>query len=86
MQQVTVTIPDAVFGQDGGAIARNLLERATLEAYRTGVISIGRLADILGVSIDEAHGFLKANETPINLNYEDIERGFEVLNALPRRQ
>lgn len=86
MQEVTLTIPDAVFGQDGGVIARNLLERATLEAYRTGVISVGRLADILGLSIDEAHGFLKANETPLNLGYEDIERGFAVLDSLAIRK
>lgn len=81
MQQVTLTIPNAVFGQDGGVIARDLLERATLEAYRTEVISIGRFADILGLSIDEAHGFLKAKGIPTNLSFEDIEQGFETLAA-----
>ena len=86
MEQVTVTIPDNVFAQEDRAIARELLERATLEAYRSELISIGRLAEILGFSIDEAHGFLKSHDTPVNLGIEDIERGAEALHALHSRQ
>ncbi len=86
MEQVTVTIPDAIFEWDSSAIARELLERAALEAYRAEVISVGRLAEILGFSIDEAYGFLKINKTPINLRNEDIERGAEALDALSNRQ
>jgi predicted HTH domain antitoxin len=86
MEQVTVTIPDNVFAQDSGAIARALLECATLEAYRSELISIGRLAEILGFSIDEAHNFLKEHETPVNLDNEDIERGAAALHTLLSRQ
>lgn len=86
MQQVTVTIPDVVFGQEGTVIARNLLEMAVLEAYRAEVISIGRLADILGFSIDEANAFLKANQTAANLGFEEIEHGFDAMNSLLRHQ
>jgi hypothetical protein len=53
---------DTIFEQPSGEIARELLERAVLEAYRNGAISVGRLAEILDLSIDEALGFLKAHQ------------------------
>lgn len=86
MEQVKVTIPDTIFAWEARDIARELLERAVLEAYRSEVISVGRLAEILGFSIDEAHGFLKLNETPINLSDEDIERGAKALESFSGRQ
>ncbi|MBO0721252.1 MAG: UPF0175 family protein [Blastocatellia bacterium] len=86
MEQVTVTIPDDIFEWEARDIARELLERAALEAYRAEVISVGRMAEILGFSIDEAHGFLKLNETPINLSDKDIEQGEKALESLSGRQ
>lgn len=80
--QVTLAIPEKLFQQDGSLIARELLEGAGLAAYRAELISIGRLAEILGFSLDEAHGFLKAHEVPLNLSYEEIEQGAETLAAL----
>ncbi len=79
---VTLTIPETIFEQSGGKIARELLERAVLEAFRTGAISLGRLAEILGMTVDEAHGFLKAHNIPSGMTTADIEEGRAVLNAL----
>lgn len=79
---VTLTIPETIFEQSGGKIARELLERAVLEAFRTSAISLGRLAEILGMTIDEANGFLKTHHIQSGMTTADIEEGRAVLSAL----
>ncbi|MCI0388466.1 MAG: UPF0175 family protein [Acidobacteria bacterium] len=79
---MTLTIPETIFKHTGGEIARELLERAVLEAYRTGAISIGRLAEILELSIDEASGFLKSRQISSTLTSEDLDEGRQTLEAL----
>jgi len=80
--QMTLTIPETIFKQTGREIARELLERAVLEAYRTGAISVGRLAEILDLSVDQALGFLKARHINSQLTVEDIDEGRKTLEAL----
>lgn len=79
---VTLTIPETVFEQNPGQIAREILERATLEAFHAGAISLGRLAEILDLTIDEANGFLKARGLHSNLTADGIEDGRETLKTL----
>ena len=79
---LTLTIPEAIFEQSGGQIARGLLECAVLEAFRAGAISLGRLAEILGFTIDEANGFLKANNIHSGMTAADIEEGRATIKAL----
>ena len=79
---VTLTISETIFEQSSGEIARELLERAVLEAFRAGAISLGRLAEILDLTIDEANGFLKAHNLHSDMTAADIKEGREVLNAL----
>ncbi len=52
---VTLTIPERIFEQSGGEIAQALLETAVLEAFRADAISLGRVAEILDLTIDEAN-------------------------------
>ena len=79
---VTLTIPETIFEQNGGQIARELLKQAVLEAFRTGAISLGRLAEILDLTIDEANAFLKAHTTHSEITAADIEEGRATLKAL----
>lgn len=79
---VTLTIPETVFELNGGQIARDLLERAALEAFRAGAISLGRLAEILDLTIDEANAFLKAHNIRSEMTAADIEEGRATLKAL----
>lgn len=72
---VTLTIPETIFEQSGGQIARELLERAVLEAFRAGAISLGRLAEILVLTVDEANGFLKAHNVHSAITTANIEEG-----------
>lgn len=58
---MTLTVPEAAaahFGHDPEEVLRNLLTKAALEDYRSGKISEGRFAEILGVSIWEAQDIL----------------------------
>jgi len=80
--QMTLTIPETIFTQTGWEIACELLERAVLEAYHTGAISLGRLAEILDLSIDETLGFLKSLQISSTLTAEDVDEGRQTIEAL----
>lgn len=79
---VTLTIPEKIFEQSGGEIARELLESAVLEAFRAGAISSGRLAEILEMSTDEANRFLKLHNSHSRINSTDIEEGRATVESL----
>lgn len=79
---VTLTIPETIFEQSGGEMARELLETAVLEAFRADTISLGRLAEILDLTIDEANGFLKTHNVRHEMTLADVQESREVLNAL----
>ena len=78
---VTLTIPEAIFEQSAGDIARELLERGVLEAFRVGAISIGRIAEILSLSIDEANGFLRYHNVHSETTTIDLEEGRAVIKS-----
>jgi len=79
---VTFTIPETIFEQNGGQIARELLERAALEAFRASAISLGRLAEILDLTVDEANALLKAHNIRSEMTAADIEEGRAILKVL----
>lgn len=58
---MTIELPDVAarhFGNSPEAVARTLIEKAALQEYRSGSISIGRLGEILGMSFWETGDFL----------------------------
>ncbi len=82
---VTVNIPEAIFERSRREIADELLKEAAVEAFRAGAISLGRLAEILDVTIDEAHKVLKDHDVTSLMTAVDLDEGREVLNSLLRR-
>jgi predicted HTH domain antitoxin len=58
--QVTVTLPDEIAQQLGCAaeIPRRILEAVVLQCYLTEEISLGRVAELLGLSRFETETFL----------------------------
>ena len=82
---VNLTIPETVFEQSAGDIACELLERAVLEAFRVGAISIGRIAEILDLSVDEASGFLRRHNVHSEITTIDLEEGRAVIKSLSTR-
>lgn len=82
---VTVRIPDNIarqFEPNGGDLSRRALEALAIDGYQREELSLGQVAEMLGLSIDEANGFLKERDVPLNLTFEDIERGRATLDAL----
>lgn len=74
--KVTVTIPDSLAGSlsRGAELSRRMLEALALESYRHESLSLGQVAEMLDLSIDEANAFLKKHRVPLNYTLEDMER------------
>lgn len=72
--EVTISIPDRfVIGQAvGGDISRQMVEAYAIENYRQERMSLGQIAELLGFSIDEANGFLKKHNVPLNYGFDDL--------------
>jgi predicted HTH domain antitoxin len=84
--QVRLTIPDGVAADldPGGTddLGRRALEALAIEGYRTEALSLGQVAEMLGLSIDEADGFLKAHGVELILPIEDFARDATGLEEL----
>lgn len=76
LMEITVSIPDSLVpaGETKDILARKVLEAYAIQNYRQEMISLGRLAEILDMSIDEANGFLKEHNVPSNYNLDDLVR------------
>lgn len=74
--EITVSIPDGfipAYSNDED-LARQMLESYAIENYRLETISLGRLAEILNLSIDEANALLKRRNVTRNYDSEDLAR------------
>lgn len=74
--EITVSIPDGfipAYSNDDD-LARQMLESYAIENYRLETISLGRLAEILNLSIDEANALLKRHNVTRNYDSEDLAR------------
>lgn len=68
----------SLFGDLGKAAKDALL----IDAYRQGQISIGRIAETLGMERIQAHQWLAGHNVPINYSVEDFEADRSTLNKL----
>jgi len=68
-----------VLGQELDQIAGEAL---IAEAYRKSRLSIGQAARLLGLSINDAYGFMKERGIPVNYTLEDFESDREGLREL----
>lgn len=82
--EVSFRIPDEVATQlkNTGDISRLALEALAIEGYRREALSLGEVADLLGLSVYEADGFLKAHGVPAGLTLEELQRQRVALDAL----
>ena len=69
---------EAAFGRD---LARAAREALALEGYRTERLSLGQVAELLGVSTIEADQFLKERQVPLLYTVDDLERDREALKS-----
>ncbi|HQZ97886.1 MAG TPA: UPF0175 family protein [Pyrinomonadaceae bacterium] len=81
---VAVTIPDELV-TDAQGLSRDLLEAYTIEKFRLEEISLGRLREVLGLSIDEANILLKERRLPSQFDREYLERDRQTIESLLRK-
>ena len=66
----------------GNEFPRRAAEALAIEGYRTGALSLGEVAEILNLSINEADGFLKERGIFAIESLEEIEADNETLEEL----
>ena len=74
--EITVNIPDKFVPPSvpDEELSRDLLEAYAIENYRKENLSLGQVAELLGLSIDETHSFLKSNKVNLNYDLDDLAR------------
>ena len=84
--KVTIDIPDAVRQslekQLGGNLIQAAKEAMAIAWYQAEKLSIGQVADLLGVSAYEADGLMKEHHIDAPLSMEDYKRDRETLDRL----
>lgn len=66
----------------GVDLSRRALEALAIEGYRTEALSLGQVAELLGISINDADGFLKEHGVDSLITIEDFEQGRRSLEKL----
>ena len=85
MQTISVDLPGDLINifkireRDFPSVVRETL---SIELYREGLISIGKAAEIAGVSIWEMQEILTKRKVPINYYPEDLEKDIRTLKKV----
>ncbi len=84
--QVTFDIPEDIADRlravAGSSLEQSARESLLIEAYRRGFVSVGRLAEMLGMGVIEADRWLAGRQVPINYTREDLEADRQTLDNL----
>jgi predicted HTH domain antitoxin len=67
---------EAAWGQ---SLSRAAVEALALEGFRREALSLGQVAELLGVSIDQANGFLKLHGVAGDYTADDLRRDLAAL-------
>ena len=86
---VTITLPHRIqqhleLGW-GDALPRKAKEALAVEGYRSGVLSIGEVAEMLGSSVNDADGFLKERGLMAIESLDEIDADTAALEQLLAR-
>lgn len=74
--QVVLEIPDRLATQlqtNGRSLPQRAMEDLAVEAYRLEELSLGQLAEMLGLSINDANGLLKSRGISDDFSLEEFE-------------
>ena len=84
--QLTIDLPDAMqqslqeqFGQNLADAAK---EAVAVAWYQAEKLSIGQVAELLGISVDEAQGLMKQRRVVAPYSGEDFEHESDTLHRL----
>ena len=84
---VTVELPERIEHQleeewGSSNLSRKALEGLVIEAYRAEKLSVGQVAEALGLSVIETEAFLKERGVELNYTLEDLEADRESLRKV----
>lgn len=84
--QITIDIPEDIADRlragSGDSLEQSAKESLLIEAYRRGFVSVGRLAEMLGMGVIEADRWLAERKIPINYSRSDLEADSQTLRTL----
>jgi predicted HTH domain antitoxin len=84
--KLTIDIPPGIEGilqqQLGSDLERAASEALAIAWYQSEQLSIGQVAEFLGISIYEAEGLLKRHRVAAPYSVDDFEHDRETLNRL----
>jgi predicted HTH domain antitoxin len=66
----------------GKELPRRAAEAVAIEGYRSGALSLGEVAEMLSLSINEADGFLRERRIVLTESIEEIETDSRALEEL----
>jgi predicted HTH domain antitoxin len=67
---------EAAWGQ---SLSRAAIEALALEGFRRELLSLGQVAELLELSIDQANGFLKSHGVAGDYTTDDLKRDLAAL-------
>lgn len=68
--------------RDLGDLSQAARDALLIEAYRMGKLSVGRLAQTLGIGILETDQWLARHGVPLNYSWDDFSRDQQTLREL----
>ena len=77
---ITIELPEHIEKQletAWGDLSRRTLEALAVEGYRSGSLSAGQVAEMLGLSVWETEELLKEREAYLHYSYEDLRHDIE---------
>jgi predicted HTH domain antitoxin len=86
---VTISLPNRIERQLqsgwGDKLEQKAVEALAVEGYRAGLLSLGEIAEMLGMSVNDADGFLKSKGLFVVDNLAEIDSDGAVLEDLLAR-
>lgn len=80
--EVTLHIPDNIASQLNGDLSRRALEAWAIQEYQNETLSVGEVAEMLGISVYEADGILKQHGIESSLTRDDLNEQRAALDSL----
>lgn len=86
MSTLTIALPNRIYqhlqAELGAKLERKAQEALAVEGYRSGILSLGEVAEMLNLSINDADGFLKERGISSLLTSEDVKADTDALLKL----
>lgn len=86
VSSLTIALPTRIHqhlqAELGAELERKAQEALAVEGYRSGILSLGEVAEMLNLSINDADGFLKERGIPSLMTSQDLKADTEGLLKL----